>query len=147
MAIVFAPVSIVQTEDRDSENKATHRSNPTELFEAFKEQNRSSMRTRLNESLEEIRVAGWTAPFTLFIKGPLEEMEVIKEAWRRHFLRSPVGLLIREIGKIPQLLQLDSLSIDTIYFNVPSLSLKYVIVNFGSEIRPRRVRFGRISHV
>ena len=102
MAIVFAPVSIVQTEDRDSENKATHLSNPTELFEAFKEQNRSSMRTRLNESLEEIRVAGWTAPCTLFIKGPLEEMEVIKEAWRRHFLRSPGGLLIREIGKIPQ---------------------------------------------
>ena len=58
------------------------------------------MRTRLNESLEEMRLAGWIAPCTLLIKAPLEELEVIKEAWRRRFLRSPEGLLIRDIGEL-----------------------------------------------
>ena len=99
-AIVFAPVSGLQTETLSSDHGTGLRSSPTELFEAFKDTNYSSMRTRLNESLEEMRLAGWIAPCTLLIKAPLEELEVIKEAWRRRFLRSPEGLLIRDIGEL-----------------------------------------------
>lgn len=57
------------------------------------------MLTRLTESLDEIRLKGWVFPFTLLIKGPHEDVEVIKEAWRRHFLRSPDNFIIRDIGK------------------------------------------------
>ncbi|KAL9973359.1 hypothetical protein ACROYT_G019802 [Oculina patagonica] len=58
------------------------------------------MLTRLTESLDEIRLKGWVFPFTLLIKGPHEDVEVIKEAWRRHFLRSPDNFIIRDIGAV-----------------------------------------------
>lgn len=69
------------------------------LFDSFLEENRSTLHTRLNESLSEIRFAGWIQPSTLLVKGPLEDLEVIKEAWRRRFLRSPSQFNIREIGE------------------------------------------------
>ncbi|XP_031549301.1 uncharacterized protein LOC116286855 [Actinia tenebrosa] len=70
------------------------------LFDSFIEENKSTLHTRLNESLSEIRFAGWIQPFTLLAKGPLEDLEVIKEAWRRRFLRSPKEFNIRELGMI-----------------------------------------------
>lgn len=70
-----------------------------DLFDSFIEENRSTLHTRLNESLSEIRFAGWIQPFTLLVKAPLEDLEVIKEAWRRRFLRSPNQFNIREIGE------------------------------------------------
>ena len=107
LAIVLRPTSTVQHHehfhrDDSSENdqsKPSHQLNGLELFHEFKEANRSTMLTRLTESLDEIRLKGWVFPFTLLIKGPHEDVEVIKEAWRRHFLRSPDNFIIKDIGK------------------------------------------------
>ena len=107
LAVVFRPTSTaVQIKnihhDENCENKdskPSHQFNGLELFDAFKEANRSTMLTRLTESLDEIRLKGWVFPFTLLIKGPHEDVEVIKEAWRRHFLRSPDNFVIKDIGK------------------------------------------------
>ncbi|XP_068701545.1 uncharacterized protein [Montipora foliosa] len=106
LAVVFRPTSsVVQVNsDRDSENledlKPPHQLNGLEVFDAFKEANKSTLLTRLTESLGEIRLKGWVFPFTLLIKGPHEDIEVIKEAWRRHFLRSPENLSIKDIGVV-----------------------------------------------
>lgn len=107
LAVVFRPTSTaVQIKnihhDENCENKdskPSYQVNGLELFDAFKEANRSTMLTRLTESLDEIRLKGWVFPFTLLIKGPHEDVEVIKEAWRRHFLRSPDNFVIKDIGK------------------------------------------------
>lgn len=105
MSLIFRPTSTVVKVDcvRDDEHledsKPSHQLNGPELFDAFKEANRSTLLTRLTESLEEIRLKGWVFPFTLLIKGPHEDIEVIKEAWRRHFLRSPRHFIIKDIGK------------------------------------------------
>ena len=104
LAVVFRPTStVVQVNsDRDSENLEDLKPprNGLEVFDAFKEANKSTLLTRLTESLGEIRLKGWVFPFTLLIKGPHEDIEVIKEAWRRHFLRSPENLSIKDIGKL-----------------------------------------------
>jgi len=108
LAVVFRPTSTaVQINnihhDENCENKDSkpaHQLNGLELFDAFKEANRSTMLTRLTESLDEIRLKGWVFPFTLLIKGPHEDVEVIKEAWRRHFLRSPDNFIIKDIGAV-----------------------------------------------
>lgn len=108
LAVVFRPTStavqvknLTQDENCEKENsKLPHQFSGLELFDAFKEANRSTMLTRLTESLDEIRLKGWVFPFTLLIKGPNEDVEVIKEAWRRHFLRSPDNFIIKDIGKL-----------------------------------------------
>ncbi|PFX16894.1 serine/arginine repetitive matrix protein 1-like [Stylophora pistillata] len=108
LAIVFRPTSTVHNcenirKDDSSESgdsKPSHQLNGLELFHEFKEANRSTMLTRLTESLGEIRLKGWVFPFTLLIKGPHEDVEVIKEAWRRHFLRSPDNFIIKDIGAV-----------------------------------------------
>ena len=101
LAVVFRPTSTAPPVDEiENTEKPPHRMNGMALFDAFKEANRSTMLTRLNESLDEIRLKGWIFPFTLLIKGPHEDVEVIKEAWRRHFLRSPGSFVIRDIGKV-----------------------------------------------
>lgn len=110
LAVVFRPTSTavqhrcehVKHGDDAVENnhsKPAHQISGLELFDQFKEANRSTMLTRLSESLDDIRLKGWVFPFTLLIKGPHEDVEVIKEAWRRHFLRSPDNFIIRDIGK------------------------------------------------
>lgn len=108
LAVVFRPTSTAvqlnnlhhdeNCEHKDS--KPSHQLSGLELFDSFKEANRSTMLTRLTESLDEIRLKGWVFPFTLLIKGPHEDVEVIKEAWRRHFLRSPDNFIIKHIGKL-----------------------------------------------
>lgn len=108
LAVVFRPTSTAvqiknihhddNCENKDS--KPSYQVNGLELFDAFKEANRSTMLTRLTESLDEIRLKGWVFPFTLLIKGPHEDVEVIKEAWRRHFLRSPDNFVIKDIGAV-----------------------------------------------
>ncbi|XP_029206063.2 uncharacterized protein LOC114969882 [Acropora millepora] len=106
LSLIFRPTSTVVKVDsvRDDEHledsKPSHQLNGPELFDAFKEANRSTLLTRLTESLEEIRLKGWVFPFTLLIKGPHEDIEVIKEAWRRHFLRSPRHFIIKDIGVV-----------------------------------------------
>lgn len=108
LAIVFRPTSTVHNcenirRDDSSESgdsKPSHQLNGLELFHEFKEANKSTMLTRLTESLSEIRLKGWVFPFTLLIKGPHEDVEVIKEAWRRHFLRSPDNFIIKDIGAV-----------------------------------------------
>ena len=115
LAVVFRPTSTaVQLNnlhhDENCENKDTklpHQLNGLELFDAFKEANRSTVLTRLTESLDEIRLKGWVFPFTLLIKGPHEDVEVIKEAWKRHFLRSPDNFIIKDIGKFNNSLKPD----------------------------------------
>lgn len=111
LAVVFRPTStVVHHHHHDEQNnhgdetenncsKPSHQLTGLELFDEFKQANRSTMLTRLTESLDEIRLKGWVFPFTLLIKGPHEDVEVIKEAWRRHFLRSPDNFIIRDIGK------------------------------------------------
>jgi len=86
-------------EAENNRSKPANQISGLEIFDQFKEANRSTMLTRLSESLDEIRLKGWVFPFTLLIKGPHEDVEVIKEAWRRHFLRSPDNFIIRDIGK------------------------------------------------
>lgn len=113
LAIVFRPTSTVHNcenirRDDSSESgdsKPSHQLNGLELFHEFKEANKSTMLTRLTESLSEIRLKGWVFPFTLLIKGPHEDVEVIKEAWRRHFLRSPDNFIIKDIGKFISVIQ------------------------------------------
>ena len=109
LAVVFRPTSTAvqhhcehakQGDDvENNRSKPVHQISGLELFDQFKEANRSTMLTRLSESLDDIRLKGWVFPFTLLIKGPHEDVEVIKEAWRRHFLRSPDNFIIRDIGK------------------------------------------------
>lgn len=107
LAVVFRPTSTAVPHhcehnlgsNVDNHSKPAHQVNGLELFDQFKEANRSTMLTRLTESLDEIRLKGWVFPFTLLIKGPHEDVEVIKEAWRRHFLRSPDNFIIRDIGR------------------------------------------------
>lgn len=105
LSVIFRPTSTVvkvdsvRNDEHIEDSKPSHQLNGPELFDAFKEANSSTMLTRLTESLEEIRLKGWVFPFTLLIKGPHEDIEVIKEAWRRHFLRSPKHFVIKDIGK------------------------------------------------
>ena len=108
LAVVFRPTSTAVhhcehtkhgDEVENNRSKPAHQISGLDLFDQFKEANRSTMLTRLSESLDEIRLKGWVFPFTLLIKGPHEDVEVIKEAWRRHFLRSPDNFIIRDIGK------------------------------------------------
>jgi len=109
LAVVFRPTSTAvqhhcehakpTDEAENNRSKPANQISGLEIFDQFKEANRSTMLTRLSESLDEIRLKGWVFPFTLLIKGPHEDVEVIKEAWRRHFLRSPDNFIIRDIGK------------------------------------------------
>ena len=110
LAVVFRPTSTAVQHHhcehaKHGDDVENNRSKPVqlisglELFDQFKEANRSTMLTRLSESLDDIRLKGWVFPCTLLIKGPHEDVEVIKEAWRRHFLRSPDNFIIRDIGK------------------------------------------------
>lgn len=101
MAITFAPCSIEVDQNDVSVNNAKpqHSCSGKKLFDAFVDNNMSTLHTRLNECLSEIRFAGWIHPYTILVKGPQEEMNVLTEAWRRRFLRSPSDYTIREIGE------------------------------------------------
>ena len=102
VAIQFTPACVVDTEeDRGSgrDGKSIHQHvTAMELFEAFRSENRT-LHSRVSESLEELRLAGWIEPFTILIKGPNEDLEIIRETWRRHLLRSPNKFSIRDVGK------------------------------------------------
>lgn len=101
LGITFAPCSIeVDQNDVNANNaKPQHSYSGKKIFDAFIDNNMSTLHTRLNESLSEIRFAGWIQPYTILVKGPQEEMNVLIEAWRRRFLRSPCDYTIREIGE------------------------------------------------
>lgn len=101
LGITFVPCSL----EVDQNDVTTNEPRPQQLcpvkklFDSFIDNNMSTLHTRLNESLSEIRFAAWIQPYTILIKGPQEDMDVLKEAWRRRFLRSPGDYIIREIGK------------------------------------------------
>lgn len=123
----------------NNRSKSVQQISGLELFDQFKEANRSTMLTRLHESLDDIRLKGWVFPFTLLIKGPHEDIEVIKEAWRRHFLRSPDNFIIRDIGKFSFIARkLSSIFwIDRRPWWLPSAEIKgfHVLVHVGWNIR------------
>lgn len=102
VAIQFTPVSVVDTEEgRESgyDGKSSlQQVTAAELFEAFRRENKT-LHSRVSESLQDLRLAGWIEPYTILLKGPSEDLELIKETWKRHLLRSPSKFIIRDIGK------------------------------------------------
>lgn len=100
LAITLSPSSLEadQNDVTINDTKPQQLYSGKKVFDSFIENNKSSLNTRLNESLSEARFAGWIQPFTILIKGPQEEMDVLTEAWRRRFLRSPDRYVIRELG-------------------------------------------------
>ncbi|XP_032219948.2 uncharacterized protein LOC116603081 [Nematostella vectensis] len=88
------------TGDPASDSKPQQNLSGKDIFDSFIKENQTTLNTRLNETLSEIRFAGWIEPSTLLLKGPSDELDVLKEAWRRRFLRSPANFVIRETGNI-----------------------------------------------
>ena len=83
----------------DHETKLHSFISQDELFKAFISVNKTSMNSRLVESLEELKMVAWISPHTLLLSGPYEDIERLKTAWSRRTLRSPPGFLIRELGE------------------------------------------------
>ena len=112
VAIQFTPDCVVDTEeDRESGHdgkSSLQQVTAMELFEAFKRENKA-IHTRVNESLEELRLSGWIEPYTILIKGPNEDLELVREMWKRHLLRSPNKFVIRDVGKLTTILLKETL--------------------------------------
>ncbi len=101
LILILTPQPCKQWEsDTDGAIRSPLLKSGRELFKDFQRENKHSFWNKpLANSMKDINFLGFFDPYTLFIKGNQETLEILREAYSRRVLKPPRNFSIVQLGK------------------------------------------------